>query len=137
MRALGYIVGAVLLLIQLSGCSVQESAVPLHTIDQVKNNMDAEGLSLQPIDLPDPLISKGAVNQEAFRIVDSDDVVYLFEYEDDRAANKAAPDLHNALNEIEMMSPPMKIGASNIRIVYIKSDPEQFDIEQKLLGVIR
>ncbi|WP_197255841.1 hypothetical protein [Paenibacillus dendritiformis] len=69
--------------------------------------------------------------------MESDDVVYLFEYEDDRAANKAAPDLHNALNEIEMKSPPMKIGVSNIRIVYIKSNPEQFDIEQKLLGVIR
>ncbi|WP_197255840.1 hypothetical protein [Paenibacillus dendritiformis] len=46
MRALGYIVWAALLLIQLSGCSVQDRAVSFHTIEQVKNNRDAEGSRL-------------------------------------------------------------------------------------------
>ncbi|WP_374016111.1 hypothetical protein ABU162_17380 [Paenibacillus thiaminolyticus] len=98
--------------------------------------MDAEGLSLQPIDLPWPLKSTDAVSQVAYQIEGSDDVVYLFEYEDDQAANEAAPVLHNALNEIEKDRSLMQIGGSNVRIVYIKSNPEQFDIEQKLLGVI-
>lgn len=99
--------------------------------------MDAEGLSLQPIDLPWSLESTDAVRQAAYRIEGSDDVVYLFEYVDDQIANEAAPVLHNALNEIEKDRSLMQIGGSNIRIVYLKSNPELFDIEQKLIGVIR
>ncbi|MGG4396249.1 hypothetical protein ABEX25_18260 [Paenibacillus thiaminolyticus] len=137
MRAFGYVVGAGLLLIQLSGCNVQDRAVSFYTIEQVKNNMDAEGLFLQPIDLPWSLESTDAVRQAAYRIEGSDDVVYLFEYVDDQVANEAAPVLHNALNEIEKDRSLMQIGGSNIRIVYLKSNPELFDIEQKLIGVIR
>lgn len=107
----------IFLLMIITACSNNDAFNQLLTIDDIKNNIQAEGLSIKPINIPKLLYSTRAKNQVGYEIDDSGDEVYLYEFSNKKSLETDKVEIHNNLNLVSYRIPPIEGVGNNIYLI--------------------
>lgn len=120
----------------VSACSNKNSNQELKTLNDIKHNIEAEGLSISSIDIPSELISTKAENQAAYEVGNSGDKIFIYEYNDSKILNEDKSKIHNNFNGFSTPNTPIEMVNYNIYMIYLKKDKNVFEIENKILRVL-
>ncbi len=124
------------LLSVIAACSNEEYPDERMTLEQVKNDMLDQALTLSITDIPKEIMSAEAVNQAGFEIGESGDRVFIYEYNSNETLQIDSNMIHNNLYRITLPNSPLIMTNHNVIIVYVKADKDSYDIENKLLQVL-
>jgi hypothetical protein len=120
----------------VTACSNKNSNQELKTLDDIKQNIEAEGLSISSVDIPSELISTKAENQAGYEIGNSGDEIFIYEYNNSEILNEDRTKIHNNLNEFSTPNTPIEMVNYNIYMIYLKKDSNSFEIENNILRVL-
>lgn len=121
----------------LASCTDTNRTEKWLTINDIKNNIRMEGLSISRIQLPENLSSSKVANQEGYEINGTKDLLYIYEFEDKKAMQAAIRDLQNNVRKLEPNNNIKQITGKNIFVVYVKHDENEFETENKISGIVR
>lgn len=124
------------MLAMVSACSTKNSNQELKTIEDIKQNIEAEGLSISSIDIPNELKSMEAENQIGYEMGNGGDKIYIYEYKSNKVLNEDRKKIHNNLNEFTAPSPSIEMAKYNIYMIYLKEDGNAYEIVNKILRVL-
>ncbi|WP_270168601.1 hypothetical protein [Paenibacillus sp. SYP-B4298] len=119
------------LVILLTACGSKNGDYELMTLEDIKENIQYQELTLLKLDIPYSMISRVAVNQAGYEIGNSGDKIYIYEYKSNEKLKEDKTKIHNNFNGQSI--PPIIMSNYNICLVYMKKDKNEYEIENKIL----